>query len=74
MTNTETILEVRRAGFKPRAVHVHLVDQVDPGMWPMNFHGSITCEIAAHEQISDIDFRFLHGLYVLTFDFSGESF
>ena len=72
MTNLETIVAVRSAGFKPKAVHVHLVETIDRGMWPMNATGSVTCEVAASESLTELDLRPLRGLFVLTFDFADD--
>lgn len=72
MTNLDVIADVRKAGYKPRAVQIHLVETIDTGMLPMSGYGSVTCELAAHESLADLDLRPLRGLFVLTFDFTGN--
>lgn len=72
MTGLDTIVGLRSRGVKPRAVHVYLVVALDPGQPALSRSGSVTCEVALHESLSDLDLRPLHGLYVLTHDLTGN--
>jgi hypothetical protein len=69
----DTIVALRRSGVKPECVFVYLVETIDIGCPALSPHGNATVEIAKHENLSDIDFRPLHGLYVLLCDVTGDA-
>lgn len=72
MKGLDAIAKIRAAGMKPKAVHVHLVASLTASHQVVSRAGSVTCELAAHESLSDLDLRPLVGLQVITADFSGN--
>lgn len=72
MKGMDVVVALRREGKKPSSVFVYLVDTVDVRQPALSDKGIVSVEIARHENLSDIDFRPLHGLYVLLCDVAGD--
>ena len=67
MTGLQTVVNLRREGFKPSAVVIDLVETISPIDTEENSlsaSGIVSVNIARTDSLSDIDFRPLHGLTV----------
>lgn len=72
MRGMDVITAIRKARRKPACVFVYLVDRVDSGQPEVSFTGNVALEIAAGDSLTDIDFRPLHGLYVILCNVVGD--
>jgi hypothetical protein len=69
MTGLETVLKLRRQGFKPSAVYIDLVQ--DRSRIPaFSDFGIVTVEVFPTDSINSIDFRPLVGLNVMLNDYT----
>jgi hypothetical protein len=71
MTGLDTVAELRRAGKKPSAVMIDMVERHTEHSLPIyrvSPKGMVQVEIAAADSLSDIDFRVLTGLRVQLYD------
>lgn len=68
MTGMETVIKLRRAGMKPKAVFVYLVPFAPRDDYALEPTGIVTVNIARTDRLSDIDLRPLVGLVVHVHD------
>ena len=72
MTGMDTVIKLRCAGLKPRAVFVGLVQVAPRNDYPLSSTGIVSVDIARADRLSDIDLRPLIGLVVHVQDFDDD--
>lgn len=72
MIGMDTVIALREQRAKPACVMVELVKSIDPGQPPLAPSGIVTVQIPSSDSLADIDLRPLVGLYVQTFDYTGD--
>ncbi len=72
MTGMDTVIDLRRAGRRPGAVFVRLVDLAPRDPYALSSTGNVAIDIARADSLATIDFRPLVGLTVVVSDHADD--